>query len=514
MREVVNLNLIISKLPLVFILCFGAFLIFFGINYDLPFIFHPDEPTNFEVSRRMFSLGTLNPLFFSYPSLSFYANFLAIGPYYLFGKLSGTLNTTYDIQKLVVLGMGIVKTNQPNLILLTRSISACFGIGCIFLIYLISRRLLPNSPLRYFSAFAAASCLSIVSLSKTITPDIFAAFFVLLTVYFSLFILKENARKWYILAGLAIGFAASSKYNVALVAVVAPSAHFLRLGWRGWKDPNLFIAAAISFLGFLLTTPYAYKERDLFLFHLESEGAHYSTGHLGMEGDSILWYISNLWKNLSLLLPLALAQISIGIFKKNKETILVSVFVAVYFGFICTFNVRNERTILPIVPLLLILAGVSVHSISEFVEKRVLKNRFDITGSHLFPFILILPLLMDSISFDRKLFHPKARNEARIWIENELPEGTKIAIENYSPFVDPQKYNISAIGYAIDHPPDWYVNQGFDVLILSKISFGRFYADPEKYSGKIEKYESLIRRLHLQKAFFDEDEEVRVYRIK
>jgi len=40
-----------------------------GVNYDLPYIYHPDEPGYIAISQNIFKTGDLNPHFFNYPSL-------------------------------------------------------------------------------------------------------------------------------------------------------------------------------------------------------------------------------------------------------------------------------------------------------------------------------------------------------------------------------------------------------------------------------------------------------------
>ena len=54
-----------------------------AIDYDLPDIYHPDEPAVIRISREMFATGDLNPHFFDSPSLIFYSNALIYTPLYL-----------------------------------------------------------------------------------------------------------------------------------------------------------------------------------------------------------------------------------------------------------------------------------------------------------------------------------------------------------------------------------------------------------------------------------------------
>jgi hypothetical protein len=107
-----------------------------------------------------------------------------------------------------------------------------------------------------------------------------------------------------------------------------------------------------------------------------------------------------------------------------------------------------------------------------------------------------------------------SRETARIWIEKNLPSGSKIAIESYSPFINPSKFRVYGFGRIIDHSPEWYVEQDFNYLIFSEGMFGRFYHDPQRYRREISQYDSFFERFTLVKIFTDGDYEIRIYKIK
>lgn len=411
--------------------------------------------------------------------------------------------------------MGSVKTNQPNLFLLTRSISVCFGLGCIALSYLIPDKLKKYNIISFYSSVAVACCPTIVTLSRTITPDIFATFFILLSIYMSIHLLEDGRVRNYILAGLFVGFAASCKYNAVLVGITIPIAHFLRVGIKGWKDLNLFKAALFSLIGFLITTPYAYKERTLFLFQLQYEATHYSTGHPGMEGNTLLWYLNYLWENLNFLFVFALLQIGIGWYRKDKGTILFSSFFILYFGFISTFVVRNDRTILPAIPPILILSGFFFETVFNWSLNSFSKiPKISKWALHALPFLFVLPLIFNSIVIDRGLYNLYAKKEAIEWIPKNIPEGSKIALERYSPFINPEKYSISALSRLIENDPEWYIKNRFEFIIASKSSYERYYKDQNRYRKEIQKYDEIFKTFILYKTFIDEKDEIRIYRVQ
>jgi hypothetical protein len=106
-----------------------------------------------------------------------------------------------------------------------------------------------------------------------------------------------------------------------------------------------------------------------------------------------------------------------------------------------------------------------------------------------------------------------SRETARVWIEDNLPPGSRIAVESYSPFVDPNRFAVQGIGQMFDHPPDWYQDQGLEYLVFSQGMFGRFLQEPGKYPDQVAAYDQLFETFELVRTFTDGGYEVRIYRI-
>ena len=92
-----------------------------------------------------------------------------------------------------------------------------------------------------------------------------------------------------------------------------------------------------------------------------SDFNHYMRGHAGMEGNSPTWYLGELWMGTGIAALLAVCEI--GRARRHRvgdraAVVVLGSFVIAYFLFICRFNVRNDRTLLPIVPCVLLLAAM------------------------------------------------------------------------------------------------------------------------------------------------------------
>ena len=217
-----------------------------GIAYDLPLIYHPDEPVNLSLSLQIFKTGDLNPHFFNYPSLFFYLNALAYIPFYGFGKLIGVFASRGDLLSPVSLGLGITYAPMPSLVLLGRSLTLAFGVGSVLLVYLSGKQL-TRQP---FTGLLAVGMLAVsptnVALSRVATPDIMVTFWIL-GAFWAAVLLSQHGKTWpYIVGGLCVGLAAGSKYNGALIGLALIAAHFLRSGLQGFRDFASVLAAAFE----------------------------------------------------------------------------------------------------------------------------------------------------------------------------------------------------------------------------------------------------------------------------
>jgi hypothetical protein len=168
--------------------------------------------------------------------------------------------------------------------------------------------------------------------------------------------------------------------------------------------------------------------------------------------------------------------------------------------YVSALRVRNDRTILFAVPVLLIMAADLLYTIWRRASgsKSLHLKRFGQLGLALFASISIFYLAQQSVAQNIAQTTPDAREYARQWIETNVSTETRIAAEAYSPFMDPEQYKVSYFPYLIDNSPAWYVEQGFDLLVLSSGAFGPYYNAPSRYPVEAAAYQ----------AFFDQFPEI------
>ncbi|KAA3658319.1 MAG: phospholipid carrier-dependent glycosyltransferase, partial [Chloroflexi bacterium] len=179
-----------------------------GINYDLPYIYHPDEPVYITISQNIFKTGDLNPHFFNYPSLFFYINASAYIPYYLLGKLIGVFHTPNNILPPISLIMGVTQAQMPDTILLGRIITICFGVGTVGLVYFVGKQITGKMAVGVLASLMLAISPTTVWHSRLITPDTFVTFFSVASFLASILIYQQGKTWQYIVAGICVGLTA------------------------------------------------------------------------------------------------------------------------------------------------------------------------------------------------------------------------------------------------------------------------------------------------------------------
>ncbi|MDX9702909.1 MAG: glycosyltransferase family 39 protein [Candidatus Auribacterota bacterium] len=492
------------------ILFTGFLLRIWNISFGLPYLYHPDEPMVAIVAVRMYKNVSLNPHFFHYPSLFFYINMFAYFPMMYVGKLLGYFESLNDIYPPFMLIMGSGKTDTPSVMLLGKWFSILLGTAVIFFIYKIGRMLTGSVSAGLIAAAVVALSPTNIEYCHYMTTDTILVFFIVLSVYYSQKILKYGHTRYYILSGLFAGLAASSKYNGAVVVCGILAAHCFRTGFAGWKDLKIYAAVIVSVAAFLVTTPYALLTFDKFYEGLRYDVTHYASGHEGMEKNVLRWYATHLIVNEGIIIIFSFFGLLLAFIKRNKQVLIIYGFTLVYLVFVSMFTVRNARTILPVIPMLILTGAWCVTVIYNYFRKR--KNRLLICLCLVLSAGSIYLPAMTSFRFVHRLGIIDSRETARVWIEENIPLKSKIALEGYSPYIDKNKYILKGLDRIIDHPPAYYMNKKFDYLVFSEGMYGRYFKEPDQYHLNIKRYNLFFDVFDHVITFNDGDYEVKIYK--
>lgn len=482
-----------------------------GLSADLPVMHHPDEPVNLRVIDAMVTSGDPDPHFFNYPSLFLYLQ----AALHLDGPLLGWIPGLAE-RAPVTQVMGVSYAPTTGSVLVHRGLTVAFGVLMVLAGWLTTRRLSTAVAPAAVTATLLALSPTLIENSRLITPDVPAGLLVALALLASVWLLQSGSWMACATAGAVVGLAASAKYTAALVAVpvvlaavlgsptrpaesrTRPGESRTRRGWGwGWRVLTRLPLAGVCASGaFVLTTPYALLDRRAFRAGLRFEQAHYATGHDGMEGGSLAFYLNHLATRETVLSALAVAGAAAVARHRRRHwraAAVIASFPLVYGAVGSMQAVRNERTILLVLPGLAVLAGLAVEPITQWARQR----RARTTG----PAAAVLTLATLGAAAALLVVQaagtvprpgPSTWTAASRWLDAHAPPGSRLLIESYAPWPDPARYRVLTRVRLIDGGP---IPDTVDYVIASETMYGRYTEAPARYPEAAAAYRQLFREL-------------------
>ncbi len=470
-----------------------------GIGFDLPHLYHRDEARYVTIPLQILKSGDYNPHFFNYPTFFFYLLSLAYIAYFLFmasrariGSLDGLVLPEQVLPNVVG------RATMPSQFLVGRGFVALTGLLTVVLVYWITRRAYGRR-----AGLLAGLLLSFspahIRNSHFVAPDVTMILIVVACFALCYEVWLGGQRRDYALAGLLAGLAASTKYNAYPIFIPLLVAHLLRRAGTGWISVEILLAAVCSGAGFLVGTPYAVLDLPAFLNGLAFEVRHYATlGDPGVEGqNAFLWYASFLARSEGLLLPLALLEAGRALLARSQKVLLFLSFPTAYLFLVSFGAVKNDRTVLTIVPFLCMFAGAFLDRALGVLQMRMEGTRHATVMRFFSAGLVVLLALLwpawQAAKVNTRFMHEDVRTTVTQWIEAELPAGSRIVGEYYSPLLVDSAHHFRWIDRAIDRPIEWY-QQNADYVVFVENRYGGFYLDPSRYPAEVGRYEEMFTR--------------------
>jgi 4-amino-4-deoxy-L-arabinose transferase-like glycosyltransferase len=421
-----------SGLIVLAVLAVAAYLRFKGVSWGLPYSYqNPDEKV---VLARAFRIarGHFNPEFFYYPSLLF--------------NLVGT--AIWGVSKFYVPHGGVTLispvtyvTDPTPYYLIGRAVVATCGVVSVYLIYRLGKEAFSRPVGLLAALFLAVEPLH-VRYSHVVVTDVPATMFGLLALLLFLRAARLRSPRTLLWGALAAGLATGTKYNLGMLVVPGviacwyvyrgqPGTHHLRaLAARATRR-----VAAPMLLAFVVSTPYAVLDPRHFLGNFANQNKIVANGWLGFENvHNGYWYnlSVNLLASLGIvLLVLGLIGIALALVKRTHADLILVPYVIVYYLYVSSWHALMDRYLLPIVPLLIVLAvrACWVPMAVPAVRRRAVVAAL---ATALLIGAIVLPARA-SINYSRSLSGTDVRTVAKTWIEEHVPTGTVIAMEPYGP---------------------------------------------------------------------------------
>ena len=215
-----------AALTIVLVLALGIRL--WGLDWQLPWQFHPDEGHYTWKAMELIERDNPNPRYFRNPSLFTY---LLLGEYTLLGFQAakagqGTLADQEESRDDLL-------RPPSGVAFVGRLTSALMGVATVGTVGWIGWRVLGPWGGVLSALFLGLSYIHVRD-SHYATNDVPAAFLLTLSVAASLSILRHPTWRAYLLAGLFGGLATSTKYNAGLFVAPLLAAHAVVV-WRAWR---------------------------------------------------------------------------------------------------------------------------------------------------------------------------------------------------------------------------------------------------------------------------------------
>ncbi len=344
------------------------------------------------------------------------------------------------------------------------------------------------------------------------TCDIPSAFFAMGCLAYVGRLLRQERMRDYLLAGIWAGLAAGSKYPAGVVAIAIIAVYVRgrireRRAWWG-----LPLAGTSAVLTFLLTTP------SLAVFYKFSifgeKGAlfgwrQYTGGRwIGVVHDSNLaYYLDLIVTSFGWLAAGAGVSGLLLLSKKIRADVAwLLPFPLIYLGLMVSMSIAVERNLYPALPPLATLLGVGIWTLGRWVEGRLPRHpragRW--AAAALVAVSVALPLwqvTLKEIGFRRE----STRQLASSWIYHNLPHGSRIFKERYTPNIHRQAFEVGKTRWIGTYSVEELRGFNLDYVVLSHAAYQRFL-NPEShfeaYQDVVERnYREIFEQLELTKSF-------------
>ncbi|MCI0447646.1 glycosyltransferase family 39 protein [bacterium] len=394
-----------------------------------------------------------------------------------------------------------------------RMATAFFSLAIVACTYSVARKYFGKIP-----AIAASLILTFSALSFTVAHEVrldFAlALWILLAHLFFLRILDEPSSLNYTLAGIFCGLAIGTKYTVVTIFISFLIAHALSKKGK-WLDWNLLLGLFCGIAVYILTNLYALMHLNTFLIRLTIAVYHnLNPQHWSHTSNRALEYTIILIREGIGLAALIAGLITLPrIFstqrpgaaedgserRASERLLLLWTFPLLHLLFLGSYPSGFARYIIPVLPLLSILAGEGVRIILEWIKMKARMenraNKFVVTAALA---LLIAYPAWYSYRYYAELAKGLSPQEVITWVQKNIPEGSTILIDPTGPVVPSDHYKVTSLNYAQFKEPRNV--KGFDYVCVTEDLFKRIPRSYEVLHEFPSRTKALDRSVRIYKA--------------
>lgn len=481
-----------------------------GIGFGLPYAYHVDEHFYINTALNL-GAGVLNNPPYAPVGLSNIL-FPEYAVYFVLGRIQGIFMSPQQFE-------AAYRTDPTVFFLLARLTSAVLGTLTVLPAYWLGRILRPRRPTA--TGLLAASLVAVSFLyvrdAHYGVPDVAMSFMVTLAVSIILAGVNRSLNRLIYLGGLVAGAAISMKWTALPVALPVLLGSFFVAEKNRKEKGNaallrtLLVTGLCVALGFALTSPQLIINPGPYVREAFGQlGAGQAGGFEIWQIDTVpgwLFYIKTLGYGLGVLMGgLALLgvvnRLRLALRGRDRMIFLLLAFPAAYFVVMGATRHYFARYALPLVPFAAVFAADAIVWLTDRLAQR--SRPLASAVATVLVFAAIIQPLAASIRHDILLTRTDTRTLAKVWIEQNIPEGAKIAVDwptHGPPLATPalatphsqRVYDVTIVGGTglSDHPAAWYREQGFDYLIASSFIYRIPLVFPQEHQKRQAFYAAL-----------------------
>ncbi len=391
-------------------------------DYGLPYVYSADEGSHFTNRAVAMFGGDPNPGYFQNPSAFTYVvygvlklrdAFWPLGPY--------AVPKQFSVDPVSVWITG-------------RSTAAVLCMLGVVAVFAVGRRLFGAR-----AGLAAAAVLAFaflpVAYSRVAVTDVGTFVGVAASVGFSVLALEGGRRRDFALAGAAAGLAVGFKYTAGLVLLPLLIAAAVRARTASARDAALGLGLGLlcALAVLIVTTPYLLLDfetaRRQILGQAQTAGEFSKVGQAGDSGFA--YYASSLSWGLGWLAAAAVLGAMLVARRSPWRALALVVFPLALFVYLSLQSRFFGRWLLPVYPVLALLAGVGIARTAELLAER--RTAFAGAGGALAFAAVLLVVLAQPLAADLRtasvLGRVDTREIARDFLTDRFPPSARVVIE-------------------------------------------------------------------------------------
>jgi len=505
-----------DNLLLLGILLLALVLRLWGIGFGLPYTYHFDEPA-YVSSALNLGAGIIG----KQPNPTGFPNILfgEYGLYFVIGRVVGIFHSVAHFEQMY-------RQDPSVFLLLARITSATFGSLTVVVVYYLGK-LVANQRIGLLAGLFQAVAFLHVRDSHYGVPDILMSFWVILTTLLCVLAIKKKSPRFQYLSGLTAGLSITTKWSAWPIGIsLACTLLFLCSDMKPRSIENVFkvilrvgcgLFCGILIGGFqLLARPVVYWNYALQELYAGSAGG-FGVWLIDTVPGWLFYFktldygLGNVLFGLSLLGTVGLGYVVLR--RRDFTEGIILLFPLFYFGSMGSTRHYFARYALPLIPFLVIFAAMTLSWITDHIQQRS-RAWATLVLLLLLSLTIVQPMLYD-LRHDTLLTRMDIRTLAKQWIENNISENAKIAVD-WPVHVPPlstqdqpvpysnRVYDLTIVGGTglADHSLDWYREQGYDYLIASSFIYNIPLVYPERNAARRAFYEELDQNLELVQSFW------------